>query len=165
MVNLKSISRHHLIVGGVLLVCGLAGAILGRISMTNSLDALQLSEMQKTIVAEPAFVLPPAAPEYDKAEELASIPDTGESRIWEATVRQAMPPRKEPLTPPGWRIVGVTTIGNEKNALLLFDKQPATEVRKIGDKLPGGAKIIDILPDHLQISLNGQIMKLNLRKQ
>ncbi|MFZ6749294.1 hypothetical protein ACO0K8_09985 [Undibacterium sp. Ren11W] len=104
-------------------------------------------------------------PRTAEAEEEVLGTDPAQLRVWEAAVRQPMSPRKEPLTPPVWRIVGVTVIGNEKNVLLLFGKQPATETRKIGDQLPGGAKIVQISQDHLQISLNGQLMKLNLRKQ
>ncbi|WP_422946496.1 hypothetical protein [Undibacterium sp. Ren11W] len=119
----------------------------------------------KTAEPEPAFLVPPMPPRTAEAEEEVLGTDPAQLRVWEAAVRQPMSPRKEPLTPPVWRIVGVTVIGNEKNVLLLFGKQPATETRKIGDQLPGGAKIVQISQDHLQISLNGQLMKLNLRKQ
>jgi hypothetical protein len=165
MVNLKSLSRQHLFATIGLLACAAIGASLGWASMSASLKTMSLQKTSKTVESEPAFLVPPMPPQTAEAEEVVLGPDPAQLRVWEAAVRQPMPPRKEPLTPPIWRIVGVTVIGNEKNVLLLFGKQSATEIRKIGDQLPGGAKIVQISQDHLQISLNGQLMKLNLRKQ
>lgn len=111
------------------------------------------------------FVLPPRppmAPDQPQEEVLANLAD---SRIWEVTARQPLPPRKEPLTAPGWKIVGVTSVGDETSVLLLFDKQTTTEARKVGDLLPGGAKIVQITQDALRIVLNSQYMKLSVRKQ
>jgi hypothetical protein len=164
-VNLKSLSRQHLFAAIGLLVCAAIGASLGWASMSASLKTISLQKSQKHTEPEAAFLLPPMPPQAVDAEEVVIGADPAQLRVWEMAVRQPMPPRKEPLTPPVWRIVGVTVIGNEKNVLLLFGKQPATEARKIGDQLPGGAKIVQISQDHLQISLNGQLMKLNLRKQ
>lgn len=105
---------------------------------------------------------PPMAPDQPQEEVLVDLADL---RIWELTARQPLPPRKEPLTAPGWKIVGVTSVGDETSVLLLFDKQTATETRKVGDLLPGGARIVQITQDALRIVLNSQYMKLSVRKQ
>jgi hypothetical protein len=163
--NLKSLSRQQLFAAIGLSACCLLGAGLGWASMSASLKMISLQKKSKTTEPELAFLVPPLPPQTAEVDEAVLGPDPAQLRVWEAAVRQPMPPRKEALTPPVWRIVGVTMIGNEKNVLLLFGKQAATEARKIGDQLPGGAKIVQISQDHLQISLNGQLMKLNLRKQ
>lgn len=112
-----------------------------------------------------AFAMPVAPPKAAAEAEDAAAVDPRILRSWEATARQPLPPRKEPLTPPGWKIVGVTIAGKERNVLILFDNQKTTELRKIGDALPGGAKIVQISQDELQLALNGQLMKLSLHKQ
>lgn len=163
--NLKNISHQQVLVASVLLACGVLGGVLGWVNISNSLNLRQQSDQQKPAEPQGAFVLRPTPLEKTETSEAAPVADPSELQIWEVAARQALPPRKEPLTPPRWRIVGVTAVGDEKSVLLLFANQPATEIRKIGDKLPGGAKIIQISQDHLQVSLNGQLMKLSLRKQ
>lgn len=110
------------------------------------------------------FAMPPRPTEPLAGWEEQPV-DPRVMRAWEVTARQPLPPRKEPLTPPRWRIVGVTMAGKDKNVLLLFEGQTTAEAKKVGDALPGGAKIVQITQDELRISLNGQFMKLNLRKQ
>lgn len=164
MLNFKTISRQQAIVVMALLGCAVLGALLGWVGISTTINTMQ-SNAQKAPEMEVPFVLQAAPIEKVESSEVALASDPAELQIWEIAARQALPPRKEPLTPPRWRVVGVTAVGNEKNVLILFGNQPATEIRKIGDKLPGGAKIVQISQDHLQISLNGQLMKLNLRKQ
>ncbi len=163
MVNIKSLSRNNFLAVLIVLGCGLIGAIWGRYTISTLMSDTARANSLKSPKSDIAFVLPPSPPEKEASEEVTT--DPAALRIWEVAVRQPLPPRKEPLTAPLWRIVGVTEVGNEKNVLLLFEKQQTAEIRKIGDKLPGGAKIVQISPDHLQISLNGQLMTLSLRKQ
>lgn len=163
--NLKKLSRRQLFALTALLLCGVLGAGAGWLSISLSNRTAPQSKAKNTNETEPPFVLQTAPVEKVETAEVVQAVDPAELQIWEIAARQALPPRKEPLTAPRWRIVGVTEVGNEKNVLLLFGNLPATETRKIGEKLPGGAKIVQISQDHLQISLNGQLMKLNLRKQ
>jgi hypothetical protein len=64
-----------------------------------------------------------------------------------------------PLTPPDWRIVAVTIAGDEKVVFLRTGKERPVEL-KIGDALPGGARIVDIAADHLIIALDGRRLRL-----
>lgn len=172
MLNLKKIFSKQWVASFFVIACTVIGALLGRYVLFDSLVQTRFESQQKQTQLDPAFLVPAAPPEKIAKDEKKSAEnaqkattDLSELRVWEVAVRQPLPPRKEALTPPRWRIVGVTSVGNEKSVLLLFDNQPATEARKIGEKLPGGAKIVEIAQDQLKISLNGQIMKLNLRKQ
>jgi hypothetical protein len=163
--NLKKLSRRQYVALVALLLCGLLGAGAGWLSVTLSNSEKQPSKVKDANETEPPFALQTAPPEIIETAEVTQTVDPAELQIWEIAARQALPPRKVPLTSPPWRIVGVTEVGSEKNVLLLFGNPPVTEIRKIGEKLPGGAKIVRISQEHLQISLNGQLMKLNLRKQ
>jgi hypothetical protein len=165
MLNLKKISKAKIYVLLFISACALLGALFGWISMSNSIKSTILTNAPQEQEHVGAFVPKPAPSEIVASGDVAPVADPAELQIWEMAARQALPPRKEPLTPSRWRIVGVTAVGDEKSVLLLFANQTATEARKVGDKLPGGAKIVQISQDHLQISLNGQLMKLNLRKQ
>jgi hypothetical protein len=165
MQNIKKIPSQYVVPVVVLMACALVAGFLGWISINKTADLAPLLNEKKATVLETPFVLQSAPNEKGGLDEHETVIDPAQLRIWEITARQALPPRKEPLTPPRWRIVGVTTVGEEKSVLLLFADQPAPETLKIGEKLPGGAKIVQISQDHLQISLNGQLMKLNLRKQ
>lgn len=172
MLNIKKFSSQQWVAIIFIIGCAVVGALLGRYVLFDSLTQMRSENERKQALPDPAFIVPAAPPEKVKKDEILSAEDAskgsvdpGELRVWEVTVRQPLPPRKEALTPPRWRIVGVTSVGNEKSVLLLFENQPATEIRKIGEKLPGGAKIVEIAQDQLKISLNGQLMKLNLRKQ
>lgn len=163
MSNINLLSRNSILATLFVLGCGIIGVISGRYTISTLMVGTASDNTPQQPKSEIAFVLPSGPPEKELNEEIAIDPDA--LRIWEITVKQPLPPRKEPLTAPSWKIVGVTEVGNEKNVLLLFEKQQTAEIRKIGDKLPGGAKIVQISQDHLQISLNGQLMILNLRKQ
>ncbi|MBC3812492.1 hypothetical protein [Undibacterium aquatile] len=177
MLSLKKISRQQLIAAGVIVVGIVAGAVAGFFSISATGLVTQNSADEPSAKDAP-FVLP-ASPPVKKAvspvtEDAAQLAaksaqkaeeELADQRMWEATAKQPLPPRKEPMTPPRWRVVGITSVGSVKSVLLLFENQPVTEARGIGDKLPGGAKIVDIAQDHLKIVLNGQTMKLNLRKQ
>ena len=68
------------------------------------------------------------------------------------------------LTAPNWRITGVVAAGKEHVALLSVEEQPMQQL-KIGDALPGGAKILDISPDKICILLNGKKRFLKTYKE
>jgi hypothetical protein len=159
------LSRAGTIPALIVLCCGVAGSAWGWYQVSASQQDYERNNAGKLARQDSAFVMPPAPPE--KAEITDAALDPLALRVWEITARQplALPPRKEPLTPPTWKIVGVTTIGSEKNVLLLFENQTAADIKKIGDRLPGGAKIVDITQDHLRLLLNGQHLKLSLLKQ
>ena len=157
----RSVSRKNLLTAIIVIACGLAGAAWGWYVSKAAFNTKMHANAQKILKQDAVFILPPRPPVApDKPIEM-----TADLRIWEFTARQPLPPRKEPLTAPGWKIVGVTSVGTDTNVLLLFDKQIDIEARKVGDLLPGGAKIIQISQDALRIFLNGQYMQLSIRKQ
>jgi len=181
MYNLNKISRQQLIGAACLIGVFIICAMLGRYQVQGELSHQLEAGQNKAQQTDPHFVLPanpPGSPvEVQKrgAGEATTVKsqqdaandelDMVEARVWEIAAKQPLPPRKEPLTPARWRIVGVTAVGDEKSVLVFFENQPMPEIRKVGEKLPGGAKIIEIAQDHLKILLNGQIMNLSLRKQ
>jgi len=164
----RSVSRKNLLTTIIVIACGLAGAAWGWYVSKAAFNTKMHANAQKILKQDAVFILPPRPPvALDQTPEQSKevMTNLADLRIWEVTARQPLPPRKEPLTAPGWKIVGVTSVGNDTNVLLLFDKQIDIEARKVGDLLPGGAKIIQISQDALRIFLNGQYMKLSIRKQ
>lgn len=147
----------------VILGCAIIGVCWGWYAASGAQSQAGNRSSAKVQHQETAFVLPMAPPEVVEFD--GSTVDPRYLRIWEVGARQPLPPRKEPLTPPAWKIVGVTSVGKEQSILLLFANQSTTEARKNGDTLPGGAKIVQISQDYVRIALNGQLMKLSLRKQ
>jgi len=164
MKKIKLLSRNRLITLLVVLCCGVVGAIFGLyttspvIADSGHIDANRLQR------AEVAFVLPSMPPESPEKVDLATADSTA-VRIWEIAVKQPLGPRKEPLTAPRWKIVGVSENGDDKYVYLLFDNSPIAQIKKVGDLLPGGASIVQISQGQLRISLNGQSMTLSLHKQ
>ncbi len=158
---IRSVSRRNIIIAVIVLACGLTGAAWGWYSSISATAEMARERTQQ----EAVLVLPPRPPVVPDPSEDEAPADLAELRIWEATARQPLPPRKEPLTAPSWKIVGVTSVGDDSSVLILFDKQTTPETLKVGDLLPGGAKILQISQDTLRIVLNGQIMKLSVRKQ
>ena len=162
MTVISSVSRKSIIITAILVVCALAGTTWGWYNSIAAFDETIYLNAQKMSRQEKVFVLPPRPPVVPDQQKKGQPADL---RIWEVSARQPLPPRKEPLTAPGWKIVGVTMVDRDANVLLLFDKQTQLESLKVGDRLPGGAKIVHISQDDLRIVLNGQYMKLTLRAQ
>lgn len=162
---IRTISRRNIIIVVFVLACGLTGVAWGWYSSMSAAGEMAREHTRKLPQQEMVLVLPSHPPVVPDPPEDEAPADLAELRIWEASARQPLPPRKEPLTAPGWKIVGVTSVGDDASVLILFDKQTSPETLKIGDLLPGGAKILQISQDTLRIVLNGQIMKLSVRKQ
>lgn len=162
MAATKKIPRNWILAGSLLVLSAAVGSVAGvyDVRAAKSQPASDTLKVRKP----DTFVLPPAPPagSEEKAETNA---DLDALRIWELAARAPLPARKEPLTPPNWKIVGVSSSSSDKNVMILFENQPNAEVLKIGDKLPGGAKIVDITQDYLRLVLNGQFIKLSLREQ
>ena len=69
-------------------------------------------------------------------------------------------------TPPDWRIAGVFSQGGKPVALLNIDELPPRQQQlRVGDKLPGGAKILAITPDRLCILLGGKKRSLTIYRE
>jgi hypothetical protein len=59
-----------------------------------------------------------------------------------------------PLNTPEWRFVGVFDDGKEPQVMISVDNKPAVAL-KIGEQLPGGAKILRIGADQICVLVNG----------
>jgi hypothetical protein len=58
--------------------------------------------------------------------------------LWESQLRQPIPPREPPLTPPSWRLVGATAVGGSWKVIILRQGKATPEFYGTGDTLPGG---------------------------
>lgn len=72
---------------------------------------------------------------------------------------------EKPLTPPDWRIVGVFVEGQQRGVLVATEGQPLPATLRIGDALPGGAKIVDIGNERICLLLNGRRVSLSTYRQ
>lgn len=64
--------------------------------------------------------------------------------LWEFRLRQPVPPRDPPLTPPGWQLMGASRSDGVWQLIVLKQGQPAPQFLKVGDTLPGGLRIVEI---------------------
>lgn len=69
------------------------------------------------------------------------------------------------LTPPNWRIAGVYGEGAHRALLVLTDGRFEAQQLRVGDVLPGGAKIIGIASDRVSLLLHGQRVSLSTYPQ
>lgn len=104
-----------------------------------------------------AWTLPLASRSHtDKSAEKA-VTAINAASLWGAVQTEA----KEVLIDPEWRFAGITVNGREKLVMLRVEGQ-AMQTLKVGDQLPGGAKITDIKDDHLCLLIKGKQRKLDL---
>lgn len=68
-------------------------------------------------------------------------------QMWDLGVQPDWAVRPAPLSPPNWRISGVVQRGEQTQAIVQFDGDPVPKFFKIGDKLPGGAKLAWVKPN------------------
>ena len=99
----------------------------------------------------------------------AALSEINRARLWRsaAAPEAGLPAQEAPaLTPPDWRIAGVFTQGGKPVALLNIDELPPRQQQlRVGDKLPGGAKILAITPDRLCILLGGKKRSLTIYRE
>ncbi len=74
---------------------------------------------------------------------------------------------ENPLTPPDWRVAGVISERGRPAVLITTEGplQPPPQALRVGDSLPGGAKILAIHSDRIILSLNGQRLSLSTYPQ
>lgn len=68
-------------------------------------------------------------------------------RMWEGNSAGRWEIRATPLSPKNWRISGVVQRGAQTQVIVQFDEEPTPKFYKIGDTLPGGAKLAWVKPD------------------
>lgn len=83
------------------------------------------------------------------------------NKLWGDT-GSANPAATASLNEPEWRFSGITQSGGEKMLLITQDGKLLDTPLKIGDHLPGGAKILAIYDDHLCVLIDGKKRKLGI---
>ncbi len=69
-----------------------------------------------------------------------------------------------PLTPPNWRIVGVSNVSGEWVLYLRIDGRPV-ETLRVGDVLPGGHQIIAIESDRIGVQVGRHARALRIFRE
>ena len=72
--------------------------------------------------------------------------------------------KEETLEDPAWRFLAVMVNGNEKYVVIDVEKQPNRQL-KVGDQLPGGAKIHEIRQASVCVIVNGKKRNLPIFPQ
>lgn len=133
----------------VLIVIGLsAGVIWQRLPEPEAPKSL-------TVVAEPWRL--PTLPETDLRKSAETITA---KNLWGAVI----PAQQVPLNDPEWHFVGAVKNGPEHYVLIRVEQNPV-ETLKVGDSLPGGAKILKIGEDRLCVLVNGKKRALGIYRQ
>lgn len=83
------------------------------------------------------------------------------NKLW-GDAGSANPATAVSLNDPEWRFSGITQSGGEKMLLIMQDGKLLDQPLKIGDRLPGGAKILAIYDDHLCILVDGKKRTLGI---
>ena len=68
---------------------------------------------------------------------------------------------EKPLTPPDWRVAGVVTEGRQLVALIATQGEFQPQTVRVGDRLPGGAKVAAIHADRIVAILDGRLVSLS----
>lgn len=74
--------------------------------------------------------------------------------LWEFQLRQPIPPRDPPLTPPSWRLIGATQTRDGWKVVVLRQGTTIPEYFGIGAMLPGGYKIRAITEEDVTFDIN-----------
>lgn len=74
--------------------------------------------------------------------------------MWEFQLRQPIPPRDPPLTPPSWRLIGATQSKDGWKVVVLRQGTTVPEYVGIGASLPGGYKIRAITEEDVTFDIN-----------
>lgn len=73
--------------------------------------------------------------------------------LWEINASADWAVSPTPLSPPNWRVVGVVQRGNQSQAIVQVDNDPTPRFFKLGDTLPGGAKLTSVAPDLIKVTI------------
>jgi hypothetical protein len=95
-------------------------------------------------LAQPADKPKPGATSAQRAAApplATTTPPDLEWPLWEFRLREPVPPRVPPLTPPNWRLVGATLSAGTWSVLVLQQGRTSPEFFTAGQELPGGYRI------------------------
>jgi Type II secretion system protein C len=104
--------------------------------------AASAAQANKPISAKPQKPAPTEINPGGWAGKGASI-----DQAWESNAQADWNVRATPLTAPNWRISGVVQRGSQTQVIVLIDGEPNPKFFKIGDTLPGGAKLAWVQPE------------------
>ena len=90
------------------------------------------------------------------AASAASAPSSSAVGLWELGRLEGTPGTGKPLTTPNWRIVGTTVSGTNSHVLILFEGSQVPEARRVGEPLPGGAKVLAVDGQQIEVLYQGQ---------
>lgn len=74
--------------------------------------------------------------------------------LWDFQLRQPIPPRDPPLTPPAWRLIGATLSSDGWKVVILRQGNATPEYFGVGAVLPGGYKIQAITDEDVTFDIN-----------
>jgi hypothetical protein len=140
----------------------------GEVILTNPryVKPPDLFDPVAAMAATRAASAPPPAPTNPLASASASKPGvpaiapvgwagTGSAlqQMWESNARTDWKVRPVPLTAPNWRISGVVQRGQQTQVIVQFDGETIPRFFKLGDVLPGGAKLAWVKPNVIGVVL------------
>lgn len=137
------------------IIAGLLGILLGYMASTYPTASPSLGQAAQTsLPSEPnkpelSFALPP---ESSSASPSASEPTASAwVTMWEGAAQTNRPPRTEPLTPPNWSFRGTLQNGSDSQVMIQFDRDPQLRFIRVGEKLPGGSRLLWARPDAIGV--------------
>lgn len=142
----------------------LAVGLLAALLLALALPA-DLPQARTLTAQELAWALPtPASVEADKALSIIQ-----QRRLWNpgaglAGAPGGLPgqaPEEKPLTPPDWRIAGVVSEAGQLVVLIATQGEFQPRTLRVGDTLPGGAKVTAIHTDRVVAKLDGRLVSLS----
>lgn len=99
-----------------------------------------------------------SGPQKSPSGSLADIQPAGMSSstvttdlLWETTANQPWQVRPQPITPPNWYITGVVRRGEQTQVIVQLDGEPMPRMFKVGDTLPGGARLGWVRPNAIGV--------------
>jgi hypothetical protein len=145
-------------------ISALPVCLIGCIVILNSKIALPQLAKQPTQKQSEDWK-PSTLPKHEIDDALKALADRSP---WvpdaQAVLAHAVEANNKPLTPPNWKIMGVVKQASGDFILLNIVGQPTTQVR-VGETLPGGARILAIEQDHVCLLLNGKRRSLRIYTQ
>ena len=117
-------------------------------------DPIEALAVQASVAATTSTAVQPQPTQAGSASATRAVVPTGWqgtgsplAQMWDLGAQADWAVRPAPLSPRNWRISGVVQRGEQTQAIVLFDGDPAPKFFKIGDTLPGGAKLAWVKPN------------------
>ena len=141
--TVDSLPWHWIGLGSALLVFAAAG--LGYWQATS--PPAQTAPRLQAAGAGLAELLRPARTKKNDLEPAGSISPARATQqapawpLWEFRLREPIPPRDPPLTPPPWRLIGASGTAGKWQLIVLREGKSDPEYFRVGQQLPGNYRI------------------------